>query len=74
MDSYVLLATDDPLADAEVLEFDGFQGQTRGGGPSTPLGRLLTGTARRTRGASVVVPLNWSIDRVTFKSEPKAQP
>jgi hypothetical protein len=74
-DSYVLLATEEPLSDAETLEFDGVQGRTRGGGPVSPLGRLLASTGRRTRGAEpVAVPTNWSIDRITFKSEARSAP
>lgn len=68
-DTYIMLATDEPLADPDVLQFSGVTG-ARGGAPS-PLERLLSRVGRRTRGAQqVAVSTSWSIDRASFHSQP----
>jgi Caspase domain len=73
IDTLVMLSTEQPLPDPYALEFEGVA--TRGGGgPDSPLGRLLTDTSRGTRGAPGEVPTNWGIDLTTLRSVPKDAP
>ena len=67
VDTYFLLTTAEPLADPWVLQWDGIRGQP----PKTPtaLDRLLAATSSAARSpASIVTPVEWSIERVTVES------
>jgi hypothetical protein len=67
-DTYMLLTTDEPLADPSILQWDGVRGtppETR-----TALARLLALTSSRRRGTRVVTPATWSIERVVLESIP----
>jgi len=65
IDSYFLLTTDEPLPDPWVLEWDGVR--TRAAPPATALEELLS---PNDRAASVVMPANWSIERLVCESVP----
>jgi len=66
VDTYFLLATDEPLADPSILQWDG----VRSPRPSTrtALERLLALTGSTERGGSVLTPATWSIERVVIES------
>jgi hypothetical protein len=68
-DTYFLLATDEPLSNPWILEWDGVR--TRGPAGKTALEELLsvTGGTRRSP-ERIVVPANWSIEKVLFEARP----
>jgi hypothetical protein len=66
IDTYFLLASEEPLPWPEALEFSGVRQDTRGGLDS--LGRLIGRVGDGTRGGPVAVPANWSIDRLVLRS------
>jgi hypothetical protein len=68
MDTYVLL-TSDEVVPTDALEWDGVQRRTRGG--VSPLAGLLFGNSGATRAGAPVVPLSWSIERLSIRSAPK---
>lgn len=66
VDTYFVLATDEPLPDPWVLEWDGVRGQRAA---HSPLEELLTATGAPSRSAARVrTPSNWTIERATFTS------
>jgi hypothetical protein len=67
VDTYFLLATDEPLPDPWVLEWKGVR--AHGLQEQTPLAKLLasTGGARRSA-APAAIPAAWSIERTPFVS------
>ncbi|MGA2167569.1 MAG: caspase family protein [Terracidiphilus sp.] len=74
-DTYVLLTTSTPLADASALEFKGVV--TRGAKSATPvdpLEELLDATSAGTRGASRPTPTNWSVQTIQTQSLAEAPP
>jgi len=69
MDTYVLL-TSDEVVPADALEWDGvMRGGMRGGGSA--LESLLRSNSGATRAAGAVVPMNWSIERLSILSAAK---
>jgi uncharacterized caspase-like protein len=72
IDTYVLLTTDEPLANPWVLQWDG----VRSGGtqPLGPLDEILQLTVDPNRGKPIVTPRNWSIERVMLESVPPRVP
>lgn len=68
-DTYFLLATDEPLPNPWILEWEGVR--TRGPAGKTPLEELLSVTGGASRSPErIVVPASWSIERVLFESRP----
>ena len=65
IDSYFLLTTDEPLPDPWILEWDGVR--TRTAIPATALEELLS---INDRSESVVMPANWSIEKLLCESVP----
>jgi hypothetical protein len=67
-DTYMLLTTDEPLADPSILQWDG----VRGIPPETKaaLERLLALTSSGRRGTRVVTPATWSIEHLVLESVP----
>jgi len=77
MDTLVMLSTEQPLPDPEVLNFEGVGAAktgARGLGTSTPLSQLLGEASTGTRGvhAHTAVPTNWSLDLMPLVSESPA--
>jgi hypothetical protein len=66
IDTYVLLSTDEPLPNPWILDSEGVR--SRDPRALTPLERLLQETATGTRGATLVLPSAWSIDRFVYES------
>jgi hypothetical protein len=66
VDTYFLLATEEPLPDPWILEHHG----VRASHPQTPLETLLTLTASGTRSISIATPSKWSITKATYESLP----
>ncbi|MDX1998920.1 MAG: caspase family protein [Thermoanaerobaculia bacterium] len=67
-DHYVLLTTDEPLPNPQVLQYPGFR--SRGPAGATGLEELLSLTGGTTRGAErTVTSTDWSIERWSFVSE-----
>jgi hypothetical protein len=66
IDTYILLSTDEPLPNPWILDSEGVR--SRDPKALTPLERLLRETATGTRGASLVLPSAWSIDRFVYES------
>lgn len=66
-DTYILLTTVEPIANPDSLAFEGVKRGASSG--SNPLERLLSGVGSdRSRGASVITPTNWSVQRLSIKS------
>ncbi|MGA8807097.1 MAG: hypothetical protein WB973_04405, partial [Thermoanaerobaculia bacterium] len=66
VDTYFLLATDEPLTDPSILQWDGVRNPMP---PArTALERLLALTGSTERGASVLTPATWSIERIVIES------
>jgi hypothetical protein len=73
IDTYFLLASDEPLPSPEVLEFSGVR---RNAGPRAgmdPLARLISRTFQGQRGEAPAVPVNWSLDRLVLRSVGKGE-
>jgi hypothetical protein len=74
VDTYFLLASDEPIDDPDVFEFDGARSRSAERRPSTqsPLSTLLSGVGGGRRGLAVSasVPTGWSLERFSLKSEP----
>lgn len=66
VDSYFLLATDEPLPNPWVLEWDGVRTRTRD--TSTPLEAILATVGESRSGERNVTSSKWSIERVTIES------
>jgi hypothetical protein len=66
VDTYVLLATDEPLVNPSILQWDGVRGPAVK--PATALERLIALTGSGQRGARVVTPATWSIERIVIES------
>jgi hypothetical protein len=66
VDTYILLATDEPLANPWILQWDGVRGPTVK--PATALERLIAVTGSAERGTRVVTPATWSIERIFIES------
>ncbi|HSY50262.1 MAG TPA: caspase family protein [Thermoanaerobaculia bacterium] len=66
VDTYILLATDEPFADPWILQWDG----VRGPKPTvtTALERLVVLTGSTERGTGVLTPATWSIERLVIES------
>jgi len=74
LDTYILLTTSDPL-DPRILNAEGVRTRSESRGAGDPLANLIEniGASSLSRGSKVPVPANWSIQRVTFRSYPKAK-
>jgi hypothetical protein len=66
VDTYVLLATDEPFADPWILQWDGVRGPMPP--TATALERLVMLTSSTKRGAPVVTRATWSIERIVIES------
>ena len=66
VDTYFLLATDEPLVNPAILEWEGVRGPMPV--TATALERLLALTSSTERGARVVTPATWSIERIVIES------
>jgi len=66
VDTYILLATDEPFADPWILQWDGVRGPM----PitTTALERLVALTSSTSRGVPVLTPATWSIERIVIES------
>jgi uncharacterized caspase-like protein len=66
VDTYILLATDEPFADPWILQWDGVRGPM----PATTsaLERLVALTGSTERGTRVLTPATWSIERIVIES------
>jgi hypothetical protein len=69
LDTYILLASGDPIPNPRALEQQGVG--VRGEEPQNPLARLLYGLGSETRGAAVETPANWSVASFVLRSIPK---
>jgi hypothetical protein len=70
LDTYILLTTDQQLSDPGALNFEG--AATRGArAAGSPLQSLLGDASHGTRGASVAVPTDWSVQYLHLHSLPK---
>ncbi len=73
-DTYILLSTTKPLADPDVLNFNGV---VRGGerGTTTALDNLLGSATAGTRGSMMETPTDWGVEYLQMHSQPvKASP
>lgn len=75
VDTYFLLTSREALPDPDVLAFGGVRtrvGLDRGGvladGQDAALTQLLLRTSSKVRGAAPQVPVDWSLQRLTFRS------
>jgi len=66
IDTYFLLATDEPLADPSILQWDGVRDPLPAA--KTALERLLALTGSTRGGANVLTPATWSIERIVIES------
>jgi hypothetical protein len=66
IDTYYLLASEEPLPWPEALEFEGVLHDSRGA--SNALGLLIDRVGRANRGPAPTVPLNWSVARLLLRS------
>ena len=66
VDTYVLLATDEPLSNPWILQWEGVRSPAVT--PSTALDRLIALTGTSSRGTRVVTPATWSIERIVIES------
>jgi len=66
VDTYILLATDEPFADPWILQWDGVRGPMPA--MTTALERLVALTSSTERGARVLTPATWSIERIVIES------
>ncbi len=71
VDTLLMLVSAEALPKPEILDFEGVRQADRGGDGRDPLTRLLNGTGAGTRGLKPPVPVNWSVERQTFRSRPK---
>jgi len=66
VDTYILLATDEPFADPWILQWDGVRGPMPA--MTKALERLMVLTSSSNRGAPVLTPATWSIERIVIES------
>ena len=66
VDTYILLATDEPFADPWILQWDGVRGPMPA--TTTALERLVALTSSSNRGAPVLTTATWSIERIVIES------
>ncbi len=66
VDTYILLATDEPFGDPWILQWDGVRGPMPA--TTTALGRLVALTSSTNRGAPILTPATWSIERIVIES------
>jgi hypothetical protein len=66
VDTYFLLATEEPLADPSILQWDGVRGPMPP--TTTALERLLALTGSTQRGGRILTPATWSIERIVVES------
>lgn len=66
IDTYILLATDEPFADPWIMQWDGVRGPM----PATTsaLERLVALTSSAERGTRLLTPATWSIERIVIES------
>lgn len=69
VDTCLLLTSVEPLPDPSVLEFDGVLTRGENGSPLELLCGQLAGATRGPR-LRVSTPVTWSLDRLTFRTEP----
>ncbi len=72
IDTYVLLSTDEPLPNPWILDSEGVR--SREPRVLTPLERLLREMVTGSRGAALVTPPFWSIERFVFESVAPPKP
>lgn len=66
VDTYILLATDEPFADPWILQWDGVRGPMPA--TTTALERLVALTSSTERGTRLLTPATWSIERIVIES------
>src|SRR5262249_23659803 len=69
-DTYILLATDEPLPDPAALNFEGVI--TKGSRGHSPLQDLLDSASKGTRGVTTEIPTQWSAQTVHVVSAPRS--
>ncbi len=70
-DTYFLLSTEEPIPNPWVVQFPGVR--SRGPRGTTLLEELLSQTGSSSRGVEPLdLPVTWSLERLTFKTLPKA--
>ncbi|MBI4640712.1 MAG: polysaccharide deacetylase family protein, partial [Candidatus Tectomicrobia bacterium] len=68
IDTYILLTSEEPIPNPQVLEFEGVRRGNLPQGDGSPLQRLLEQIGWESRGQKLRTPLNWSIQRLSFES------
>ncbi len=66
VDTYILLATDEPFADPWILQWDGVRGPMPA--TTTALERLVALTSSTERVTRLLTPATWSIERIVIES------
>jgi hypothetical protein len=66
VDTYILLATEEPFADPWILQWDGVRRPLPA--TTTALEHLVALTSSASRGAPVLTPATWSIERIVIVS------
>jgi hypothetical protein len=66
VDTYILLATDEPLSNPWILQWEGVRAPAVV--PTTALEHLIALTGSAARGVRVVTPTTWSIERIVIES------
>jgi hypothetical protein len=66
VDTYILLATDEPFADPWILQWDGVRGPMPA--MTSALDRLVALTGSTERGTRLLTPATWSIERIVIES------
>jgi hypothetical protein len=69
-DTYILLTSEQPVGNPDILEFDGVRSKGAARGVENPLTELLEGVGALSRSPTPRVPTNWSIQRVSLASVP----
>jgi hypothetical protein len=69
VDTYLLLTTDEPLPNPEILQWDGVRGAL--GEQHTALEELIVLTGDESRSVLSVTPASWSLERLVCESVPQ---
>ncbi|MCX6166164.1 MAG: caspase family protein, partial [Ignavibacteriae bacterium] len=72
VDTYILLTTDEPISDPTKLNGDRILTREGTKGPGSELENLFYSFGSKERGTrEISIPVNWSIERIYIKSQPK---
>jgi len=69
IDTYLLLTSPDQIPNISMIESKGVK--TRGATRGNPLTDLLSNVGAATRGSNPIMPVDWSLQRITIKSVSK---